>query len=168
MLSKMSAGHWVVLLGVAVLLYAIVAYSSRKSNVKDLMTTGPYPGALEDGMNAPPVDTNEEESNYASAEGIQTSGVDNTKNCMTHQNIDPKDLLPPDPNGEWAHQMSSGNIEDVNMIKAGSLKGAITNCNKNANLQLRPEPTIQRSDVGPWMNSTICAPHQYKHNPLEI
>jgi len=56
----------------------------------------------------------------------------------------------------------------VDLMAAGALYGLKTvgSANKNANLQLRSDPTIPKQDVGPWNNSTIVA--DFGRVPLEL
>lgn len=169
MFDKMSAGHWFVLLGIAVLVYGVIAYSSRKSNVKDTMVSGTYPGTYEQGMNAEPKESEDEHAtHYASADGLKTSGHDTApSSCMNQQQIDPKDLLPPDPNDEWAHNMTKGNIQHANLLSHSVMKGQARVADKNPNLQIRPEPQIEKKAVGPWLNSTFESSPLYT-NPMTI
>ena len=50
-----------------------------------------------------------------------------------------------------------GELANINLLKAGQLSGIDTvgGTLRNANLQLRSEPPNPRSQVSPWLNSTI-------------
>lgn len=122
-----------------------------------------YPGeSSPEGPNAPgvspamPAGLN---SVPGSAEGIRTvtSGV--PQSCLNQQSANPADLLPSDPNSAFAVGQPSGQGElaNINLLKAGSLSGIDTvgGTLRNANLQLRSEPPNPRSQVSPWLNSTI-------------
>ena len=73
----------------------------------------------------------------------------------------PSDLLPKDSNSKWAAlnptSMNSGDILMPDLLQAGYHIGldTIGQSLRNANLQLRSDPVISRSDVGPWNQSTI-------------
>jgi hypothetical protein len=73
----------------------------------------------------------------------------------------PSDLLPRDNNSAWSNlnpalQTGTG-VQTPDLLQAGSLIGldTIGQSLRNANLQLRSDPFIPRSTVGPWNNSTI-------------
>ena len=86
-----------------------------------------------------------------------TSGV--PQSCMNQQLSNPSDLLPSDPNSHFANAnpSGSGELQNVNLLKAGQLSGIDTvgGTLRNANLQLRSEPPNPRAQVSPWLNSTI-------------
>jgi len=65
-------------------------------------------------------------------------------------------LLPRDVNSAWSTNVSGdGALSGVTLFKAGQMIGVQGNTLKNANLQLRSEPPIPKSNVGPWNQSTI-------------
>ena len=82
----------------------------------------------------------------------------------------PSDLLPTDQNSQWAqlNPINNGNIQTPDLLQAGYHIGldTIGQTLKNANLQLRSDPIIQKSDVGPWNISTYEG--DYGRVPLEI
>lgn len=70
----------------------------------------------------------------------------------------PSDLLPSDQNSQWA-KLNPVNQDSPNMpdlLQAGYHIGldTIGQTLKNPNLQLRSDPYISKSNVGPWNNST--------------
>jgi hypothetical protein len=73
----------------------------------------------------------------------------------------PSDLLPQDKNSEWAAlnpvTMNQGNIAMPDLLQAGYHIGldTIGQTLRNANLQLRSDPIISKSNIGPWNQSTI-------------
>lgn len=93
------------------------------------------------------------------ADGIRTvtSGV--PESCLNQQSANPSDLLPNDPNSAFAmgQPTGQGELANINLLKAGQLSGIDTvgGTLRNANLQLRSEPPNPRSQVSPWLNSTI-------------
>ncbi len=93
------------------------------------------------------------------ADGIRTvtSGV--PQSCLNQQAANPSELLPNDPNSAFAmgQPAGQGELANINLLKAGQLSGIDTvgGTLRNANLQLRSEPPNPRSQVSPWLNSTI-------------
>ena len=82
----------------------------------------------------------------------------------------PKELLPKDQNSQWAQLNPMNNEQPIlpDLLQAGNLIGldTIGQTLKNANMQLRSDPVIQKRDVGPWNNSTYEA--DLGRVPLEI
>jgi hypothetical protein len=80
------------------------------------------------------------------------------------------DLLPLDQNSQWAalNPVNAGNVAMPDLLQAGYHIGldTIGQTLRNANLQLRSDPVIQKADVGPWNQSTIEG--DYGRVPLEI
>tara|TARA_B100001093_G_C26841055_1_gene1020568 strand:- start:894 stop:1487 length:594 start_codon:yes stop_codon:yes gene_type:complete len=159
----------VVFLGISVYIY-----NSQKGTVASGMTNhshasnhdqdDQYPGetapaapgsaavmpAMPAGMNSGP----------GSANGINTVTNGVPKSCLDQQVAIPSDLLPNDPNTQFASSApvnGQGELANINLLKAGQLSGIDTvgGTLRNANLQLRSEPANPRSQVSPWMNSTI-------------
>lgn len=94
------------------------------------------------------------------------SGVKNT--CNNQQLSDPKELLPKDANNEWSNIMPNNDLKNVHMLNAGHHIGinSVGTSLRNANLQLRSEPVIPQTNIGPWNNTTI-EPDNLRR-PLEI
>ena len=73
----------------------------------------------------------------------------------------PADLLPKDQNSQWsALNPSAANKGDIlmpDLLQAGYHIGldTIGQTLRNPNYQLRSDPLIPKSDVGPWNHSTI-------------
>lgn len=81
-------------------------------------------------------------------------------NCTSKPMTNPSDLLPRDKNSEWAqlNPCGSDDLQNISLLKAGHHIGINTvgSSLRNANLQLRSEPVIPKSNnVCPWSNSTI-------------
>ena len=77
------------------------------------------------------------------------------------------DLLPKDPNSEWAQLnpgLSAGAAPDL--LSPGQYIGISSAPLRNSNLQFRSDPVIPRQDTGPWMQSTI--EQDISRVPLEI
>jgi hypothetical protein len=83
---------------------------------------------------------------------------------------DPSELLPKDTNSQWAqlNPVGGGEMGNINFLKAGALLGIDTvgQSLRNANQQLRSDPTIPQVAVGPWNQSTITP--DFMRPPLEI
>ena len=92
-------------------------------------------------------------------EGIQTA----PSNCYPQNTLTPSDLLPEGESGEIQNfneglpEEGEGILKGVNFLDAGFHVGVNTvgQSLRNANLNLRAEPPNPRSQVSPWMNSTI-------------
>ena len=77
------------------------------------------------------------------------------------------DLLPNDPNSEWAKLnpgLNAGATPDL--LSAGTIIGINRAPLRNSNLQYRSDPVIPRQDIGPWNQSTID--QDISRIPLEI
>ena len=79
--------------------------------------------------------------------------------CFPREQLNPAELLPADPNSQWAqvNPTGAGDIQGKNFLSAGALIGVNTigQSMKNANLQLRAEPPNPQVAVSPWNISTI-------------
>lgn len=95
-----------------------------------------------------------------------------TKNdCFPRDKLTADDLLPKDAaNSKWAqtNPAGQGELKNSNFLNAGYHVGVNTvgNSLRNANLQLRSEPTNPVLKVSPWMQSTIQP--DLNRRPLEI
>lgn len=77
------------------------------------------------------------------------------------------DLLPSDPNSEWAKLnpgLNAGATPDL--LSAGTVIGINRSPLRNSNLQYRSDPVIPKQDIGPWNQSTID--QDISRIPLEI
>ena len=77
------------------------------------------------------------------------------------------DLLPNDPNSEWAKSnpgLNAGATPDL--LSAGTVIGINRTPLRNSNLQYRSDPVIPKQDIGPWNQSTID--QDISRIPLEI
>lgn len=131
-----------------VLLWALMSYSNNKMSVLDGMNTGVDSSAnIPNGNNASP-EVNAKNSAPAATGGYESRSVTN-----------PTDLLPQDQNSEWAalNPVNQGNAAMPDMLQAGYHIGldTIGQSLRNPNYQLRSDPIIPKSDIGPWNQSTI-------------
>jgi hypothetical protein len=77
------------------------------------------------------------------------------------------DLLPNDPNSEWAKLnpgLNAGTAPDL--LSAGTIIGINRTPLRNSNLQYRSDPVIPKQDIGPWNQSTID--QDISRIPLEL
>ena len=105
-----------------------------------------------------PVQTSPEEQ-YTKVQGLATDTHGLAPSCNGGDKVNPMDLLPKDKNSEWAklNPHGSGELADVNLLKAGHHIGVntVSNTMRNANLQLRSEPPNPQGHVGPWNQTTM-------------
>ena len=92
------------------------------------------------------------------------------QSCAAKAVANPSDLLPQGSNNDWneLNPSGGGELSNVNLLKAGYHAGidTIGSSLRNANLQVRSEPPNPKSDVSPWLNSTIEP--DLMRAPLEI
>lgn len=129
-----------------ILLWALMTYSNGKSFVQDGMTDSS--ANTQNGVNAPA-------STYATA-------AENTNVAPAYDfksTTNPSDLLPQDHNSEWAalNPVNQGNAAMPDLLQAGYHIGldTIGQTLRNPNYQLRSDPIIPKTEVGPWNKSTI-------------
>lgn len=168
-LKNFSTNHVLGLLAAIVLGYVLYTYSLRKGSSKDSMKTASNTTALPSvptmSNPAPPTDGGYEPAvafnqmdNFAPVSGMETTNNYVGKG-IAKAVMDPAELLPNDENSEWAklNPVGTNELMNVSLLKAGWNHGINTvgQSLKNANLQLRPDPIISQSSVGPWNTSTI-------------
>lgn len=142
----------IIVVALAVLLYALFSYSNAKEIVMDLMEDGS--GASEVAKDKAP----EAEKKVDAEPALPSSGY------AVQPIANPSELLPSlpaDQNSQWAAlnpvAANPGAIAMPDLLQPGYHIGldTIGQTLRNANLQLRSDPIIPKADVGPWMNSTI-------------
>lgn len=98
-------------------------------------------------------------SDYEATMGAVPMGAKKPAGCYPRELLNPTDLLPSDPNSQWAqvNPTGAGDIMGKNFLSAGALIGVNTigQSLRNANLQLRAEPPCPQVQVSPWLQSTI-------------
>jgi hypothetical protein len=113
---------------------------------------------------APAAAGRESFADYASAGdsslgSVPMEGAHKPQGCYPREQLNPMELLPNDPNSQWAqvNPQGAGDIQGKNFLSAGALIGinTIGQSMRNANLQLRAEPPCPQSRVSPWNISTI-------------
>jgi len=94
-----------------------------------------------------------------SMSGVPMEAAAKPQGCYPRKQLNPMELLPNDPNSQWAavNPVGSGDIQGKNFLSAGALIGINTvgQSLRNGNFQLRAEPPNPQVQVGPWMQSTI-------------
>jgi hypothetical protein len=125
-----------------ILAWALMTYSNGKTLSVDGMDTGAPSETEAPVAPEPEVKPVALESNYTET------------NTAT-----PSELLPQDQNSQWAalNPVAQGNIAAPDLLQAGYHIGldTIGQTLKNANLQERSDPIIDKRDIGPWHQSTI-------------
>ena len=148
-----------VLVGFILLAVVFMYYSTGKMTVRD---------SMQDGGSSETADTEEEEEKASNpiVDAIQTvtSGASESftgfsdKETPNPSELLPKtsELLPNDDNKGWS-SLNPVNPQMPDLLQAGYHIGldTIGQTMKNANLQLRSDPVIQKGDIGPWNQSTI-------------
>jgi hypothetical protein len=143
-----------------ILMWALYTYSGSKTMVFDRMDTGSAQAPVQ--VQAPAV---------APAQA-PVAPVAGGNKYSTQQVANPSDLLPQDQNSQWSAlnptSMNKGDVLMPDLLQAGYHIGldTIGQTLRNANLQLRSDPIISKSDIGPWNQSTIEP--DYGRVPLEL
>jgi len=162
-----------------ILAWALIAYSSSKTNVYDSYgDMNPYSQSYDSTMNNQQYigsstkhhdhehhETHDIDSNHTPLSNLSsntTSPTVSSKGAYALQPVaNPADLLPNDQNSQWAElnpvSVNQGQAFTYDLLQAGYHIGldTIGQSLRNANLQLRSDPIIPKSDVGPWLQSTI-------------
>jgi hypothetical protein len=148
-LSKLFGKSWIPVIIILVICFALLAYTNNKTRVVDKMTTAPSMTTTVNESSAPSVDkpADSNANNYAGNIGA-SSNV-----------LSPGDLLPNDPNSEWAtlNPINQGDIAIPDLLNSGYHLGldTIGQTLKNPNYQIRSDPFIEKKEIGPWNNSTF-------------
>ena len=118
-----------------------------------------------------PYDPSEEDNLYLSnTEKNFIPGNTLPSDCYPRDQLSPQDLLPKDANSTWSQVVpqGQGSLMNKNFLNAGYHLGINTvgQTLRNANRQLRSEPSNPQVKVSPWMQSTIEP--DTNRRPLEI
>jgi hypothetical protein len=159
--SKFFGKKWIPIILLIIVSIALIGYSSSKGTVLDRM---------ENGSAAPKTIVPDVPVVRPPTQPVPTVN-DNAHAASVPQNVAaPSELLPTDKNSQWAalNPINQGNVSMPDLLQAGYHIGldTIGQTLKNANLQLRSDPVIEKRDIGPWNQSTIEA--DYGRVPLEI
>ena len=159
-LAKFFSPKMLLVLIISIAIWGLMSYNGQMKLVRDTM---------EDGSEAK--EEAKEEDIEAADEPLPASGKAEAGYALQPV-ANPMDLLPKDKNSEW-NNLNPINVQDEgvkmpDLLEAGYHIGldSIGQSMRNANLQLRSDPTIPKSSVGPWNQSTIDA--DTVRQPLEI
>lgn len=98
-------------------------------------------------------------ADFATVGTVPMEAAQKPQGCYPREQLNPMELLPSDPNSQWAqvNPTGAGDIQGKNFLSAGALIGinTIGQSMRNANLQLRAEPPNPQVQPGPWNQSTI-------------
>jgi hypothetical protein len=148
-MSKFFTSERIVLFIVLLILaWGIYTYSGSKSFMMDGMGDGQSPSQ-------PSV--KETSAQYIAPAPAPAPAQVSTGGYNVQSVANPSDLLPNDPNSQFAGSMNASNIAMPDLLQAGYHIGldTIGQTLRNANLQERSDPVIPKSMVGPWNQSTI-------------
>ena len=154
-------------LGFIVVIVVLIRYNTNKSAVMDNMTdqtSNPSPPSTSEIVG---VEASNKANNFMAVSGIATQTPQNS--CNTQPVINPSELLPNDVNSQWANiNPASADLKNLNLLNPQQVIGINTvgSSLRNANLQVRSEPSIPKTNIGPWNSSTI-EPDTFRR-PLEI
>ena len=162
-LKKLMGKNALMFIAGAVVFYMIYQYSSSKGLTLDGMTGKQEPEDEEKTQEPEQSSVKASEpagqnSDYASASGMTTTQESLPSNCTRQTVNDPKELLPVQSSGNAFSSLNpngSGDLQGVNLLKAGQHIGMVGQSLRNANLQVRSEPANPQLQVGPWLNTTI-------------
>lgn len=138
-----------------ILAWGIMTYSGSKGFVMDNMDVGH--GSVSGPSAAPSSAPSARNLNPAtmSSDSVKPAGY------ALQPVANPSDLLPVDQNSQWSALnpvgMNKGDVLMPDLLQAGYHIGldTIGQSLRNANLQLRSDPIIQKQDIGPWNQSTM-------------
>jgi len=174
----------VVLVIFLILVWGLLAYSGSKNNRVDTFwgsdsTTSSSSDYSVTGQVLPasPASNSMEQNNVASSSSPVDSSFELTNESVIGgaslaTTANPADLLPNDQNSQWSalnpNTMNKGDVLMPDLLQAGYHIGldTIGQTLRNANLQLRSDPVIPKSQVGPWNQSTIEP--DLARTPLEL
>lgn len=163
--SSKNSNGLIFLVFVAFAIFTLANYSNNKGLFSEGVVESAEPDrAVNTSGTVSGLDTTR--SAYAPVSGRGGGSV--TPACSKASNLEnPADLLPKGGNNEFSN-VQGGNLQNVNLLKAGYHIGIDTvgQTLRNANLQLRSEYANPRVNVGPWNNTTIEPDTQRKS--LEI
>lgn len=165
-LSRFLGKRWIPIVVIIVICAVLLFYSSSKSSVLDRMDTGyaHAPQQQHQQQQQMPV------GGGAGAAGTAVQGAAAQGGFTMQPVANPSDLLPQDSNSQWAslNPLGGGNVAMPDLLSAGYHIGldTIGQTLKNANLQLRSDPIIEKKDIGPWNQSTYEP--DYGRVPLEV
>jgi hypothetical protein len=158
----------IIFVALFILGYTMFSYSNSKKSIFDAMEAGEATDKAEKDKQPSVNDTSAQNVQPAPAAGAPAA-----PNGYALQPVaNPSDLLPNDQNSQWSAlnpvAMNQGNVAMPDLLKAGHNIGidTIGQSLRNANLQLRSDPIIEKQNIGPWNQSTIEP--DFLRVPLEV
>jgi hypothetical protein len=156
----------ILLFGLIVLVVILMKYNQTKSSSKERMTVKFAPSVYDLSSNGSDM-LSHSNSPHLEVNGMHSQSPPSS--CNNENNLNPSDLLPKDMNSEWSDvNPASNDLKNVNLLTANQMIGinTVSSSLRNANYQVRSEPIIAKTDVGPWYHSTI-EPDLHRR-PLEL
>lgn len=155
-LKKLKTSHYIFFFLVVAVVFLLFNYDSAKSLVSEKYSgkNALKPASVSNNDDLEDYDAN---GNFASVQNVSGDSVPNNV-----PSIDPAELLPKDENSEW----SELNANAPNNIATNMLTPMVSQSNPIPNLQVRTDPHIPQSHVGPWNNTTVTP--QQNHRNFEI
>lgn len=160
----------------AVLLYYLVStYSNRKTTLQSITGEDGLEGFHGDsgGQDLTDIGPSEQlgtNETYSGVDGEYDNQGKFPADCFPRDQITPSELLPGHSENKWSdvNPMPDGELNDQNFLEAGHHVGVNTvgQSLRNANRQLRSEPSNPDNKVSPWMQTTIGS--DLNRRPLEI
>ena len=149
--------EFVITIIVVLIAFALLSYTDSKTSAYDGYAGGFTESKTAPGSYSQPTNDLANQPNRAPASSQEVAGASANDYQLRPVN-QPESLLPDDTNSDWARlnpSMNAGSTPDL--LQAGYHIGldTIGQTLRNANLQLRSDPIIPKSDVGPWSQSTI-------------
>jgi len=157
--SKFFTNQKVVILVVFIVLaWGLSSYSGEKIGVIDRFENGVPVGAVHN-YTPPTMPMQPSMQPKPQSTNVQSPSQPSAGQYALQQTTNPSDLLPSDQNSQWATlNPSAGNGPVMpDLLQAGYHIGldTIGQTLRNPNYQLRSDPIIPKSDIGPWNQSTI-------------
>ena len=129
--------------------------NDRKNKHVTVPVPGPKKGKKDEGF-SDFADYNSESETLGS---VPMAAAQKPAGCYQREQLNPVELLPADPNSQWAqvNPGGAGEFQGKSFLSAGALIGvnSIGQSMRNSNLQLRSEPPCPQAQPGPWNISTI-------------
>jgi len=162
LLKSFKSDHLLYVVAIAVIGYLVYRYNVRSASALDTMSHyGEMPPPSDGGKNnfaAVPAAPMGENEDYMKVDGGKVS----SKGLPPHNSnggLKAEHLLPVDNNSQFSNlnPQGKGALGELSFLQAGHHKGVDTQSNtmRNANLQLRSEPPIPVTQVGPFHNHTM-------------
>jgi hypothetical protein len=157
----------ILVVGVVVLSVILMKYNKSKSFSPEKMMNRLHPAPYAGGDVSGNIPAGVSSTNN---QFLEVSGMNSTVVPSSSQpTLSPSDLLPKDTNSEWSNlNPASMDLKNLNLLSADQMIGinTVSSSLRNANQQLRSDPSITKTTVGPWAQSTID-PDPYRR-PLDI